>query len=272
MSSIELRFEVPGEPRNIVLWSGGKDSTATLILAHLLGIKIDLVIMSLLWFDKKRGIYGEQPEKIDWVLNHAKPMLENFGFRVELVSSDKDYMYWFYKIREKSRNPDMVGKYYGFLIGGFCKMQGEKVMPIKKFLKEQYTQRGVHYQEIAGICADEKERLERMYARGQRSLLAEQNYTQADTIALCKEYGLLAPGYTDGVTKRDGCWYCPNQNTRALAALKINHPELWGELQELGKVENTVARGFKYGKPFAQVEAEVDRYIENPPPIQMSML
>lgn len=38
----------------VVLWSGGKDSTATIILAHELGIKIDLIVMSLVWFDKKK--------------------------------------------------------------------------------------------------------------------------------------------------------------------------------------------------------------------------
>lgn len=46
---------------NIICWSGGKDSTATIVLAHELGIPIDLIIISLIWFDKKRGIYAEYP-------------------------------------------------------------------------------------------------------------------------------------------------------------------------------------------------------------------
>ncbi len=40
---------------NIICWSGGKDSTATIVLAHELGIPIDLIIISLIWFDKKTG-------------------------------------------------------------------------------------------------------------------------------------------------------------------------------------------------------------------------
>ena len=51
----------------IVSWSGGKDSTATIILAHELEIKIDLIIISLIWFDKKRKIYAEYPEVIQWI-------------------------------------------------------------------------------------------------------------------------------------------------------------------------------------------------------------
>lgn len=46
------------EKLHIVSWSGGKDSTATIILAHELGIKIDLIIISLIWFDKERKIYA----------------------------------------------------------------------------------------------------------------------------------------------------------------------------------------------------------------------
>lgn len=109
----------PKPPYRVVLWSGGKDSTATLILAHEKGEPIDLVLMSLMWFDKKRGIPAENKKHLAWVMNYAKPLIESWGYKVKFVSSDKDYIYWFYKIRQSSEmHPETIGKYYGFVLGG----------------------------------------------------------------------------------------------------------------------------------------------------------
>ena len=255
--------------KRIICWSGGKDSTATIILAHQLGIKIDLIITSVVWFDKKRGICGDNPEKIDFMMNKAKPIFEEWGYPVKVVSSEKDYMYWFYKVRKKSIHPEYIGKYYGFLLGGFCKMQGEKVEPIKKFYKQELSEDTV--EEIVGICADEPKRLERMKARkNQRSLLAELNLTQENAFEICKKSKLLSPTYTDG-QQRDGCWFYPNQKIPEMAKLKQRHPELWRELQKLSKETNVIARGFKYGVPFDEIEKKVDEYIKNPPPQQLSL-
>lgn len=125
----------------VVLWSGGKDSTATIILAHELGIKIDLIVMSLVWFDKKKKISAENTAHLKWVTEYAKPLFESWGYKVELVSSDKDYLYYFFFKRQKSeKHPETVGKYYGFPLGGFCRIQRLKEEPIKQFLKQTRKQ------------------------------------------------------------------------------------------------------------------------------------
>ena len=51
--------------KNIISWSGGKDSTATVILAHEHNIKIDHIIFCEVMFDKKTT--GEMPEKMEFV-------------------------------------------------------------------------------------------------------------------------------------------------------------------------------------------------------------
>lgn len=43
-----------GDKLHIVSWSGGKDSTATIVLAHEHELPIDLIIICLVWFDKKK--------------------------------------------------------------------------------------------------------------------------------------------------------------------------------------------------------------------------
>ena len=55
-----------------------------------------------------------------------------------------------------------------------------------------------------------------------------------------------------------------------MADTKVNRPHLWNRLAELAKVEGTATRGFKYGQTFEQIDAQVDRYIANPPPEQLS--
>lgn len=260
------------EKFRFVSWSGGKDSTATIMLAHKLGIRIDLIIICLVWFDKKRGIYGESLKKLDWIFNYAIPLFESWGYPVKIVTSDKDYLHYFYKVRQKSnKHPEHIGKYYGFVMGGACVIQEEKVAPIRKYIRENIRSKKIPYEEIVGICADEPERIARMNNRKhQRSLLVEQNLAQADTLQMCKDGNLLSPTYSS-TRKRDGCWFCPNQHIEELAELKTSRPDLCAELKQLSEVENTVARGFKYGKSFEEIEARVDAYIANPPPTQLSI-
>ncbi len=250
------------QPYHVVSWSGGKDSTATIILAHELGLPIDLIIISIPFFDKERGIYAERSDVIDWIKNTAKPIFESWGYPVKIVSSDKDYLYYFWKIREKSeKHPEHIGKYYGFLIGGACVFQQEKVRPIKQYLAP--FKRRYEIKEYVGICFDEPKRLDRVHNRkDQISLLEQQKKTQNDAKMKCAEYGLLSPTYTEG-RKRGGCWFCPNQSIAELAALKQTDPGKWNELEVLSREKNTVSRGFKYGVPFEEINEKVDVYIEN---------
>lgn len=60
--------------RYLYSWSGGKDSTAAIILSHIHNLPPSTVIFSEVMFDKKRGISGELPEHIDFIKNRAIPV------------------------------------------------------------------------------------------------------------------------------------------------------------------------------------------------------
>lgn len=77
-------------------WSGGKDSTAGIILDNIHGLPPSRVVFSEIMFDKKRGISGELPEHIDFIMNKAKPVFERWGYAVEIVRADRDYLDLFY--------------------------------------------------------------------------------------------------------------------------------------------------------------------------------
>lgn len=247
-----------------ISWSGGKDSTATIILAHLHKIPIDKIVISLPYFDRAGGVYADDPEHIDWIFKTAIPLFESWGHKIDVVSSDRDYLYWFYKVRGSRSKPEYVGKYYGWIIGGLCKMNEEKTIPIKKYIANL----GSEYVGICGICADEPERLERLHNRGDISLLERYTYTQDMAMELCAEYGLLSPLYKNG-RKRQGCWFCPNAQLREFVTLKSKYPHLWARLAELNQEKNTCTRNFKYGMTFDELEARVDAILAEPKQISI---
>ncbi len=250
---------------HIVCWSGGKDSTATIVLAHEHGLPIDLIIINLLWFDKKRKIYAEYPEVINWVLNYAKPLFESWGYKVKVLESKRDYMYWFNHIIEKSDHPERIGKCAGWALCGKCCMNREKTRPIEKYIKSL----GDKCLQYIGIAIDEPERLERVHAKKQVSLLELYKIKEIETYEILRPYNLISPIYD--IAPRGGCWFCPNAKIPELAYTKTNHPELWDELVKFDETPNKINNLFNRTQTFKQVEAEVDYYIANPPAVQLSL-
>lgn len=205
------------EKLHIVSWSGGKDSTASIILAHENGDPIDLIVMCVVYFDKKRGIYGENPDQMAWVLGYAKPLFENWGYKVVLVPTRYDYVHFFYHIITSSPKPERNGKFAGWLLGGMCRMTEQKTRAIHNYLKTLATDRI----EYVGIAVDEPDRLQRLKEKkGKISLLEKYNYTEQHAKDLCEKYGLLSPIY--GVAKRGGCWFCPNATVPEAASIRKN--------------------------------------------------
>lgn len=239
--------------KRFISWSGGKDSTASIIICHEQGIPIDGVVMSEVMFDHSRNISGEHPEHIKWVYEVAIPKIEcDFGYKVIVLKSESDYVQEFYhKIGTRTKHKDRVGKYAGFFLGGLCVGNDRlKMQPLRKFFKEQ----GEHEQ-IVGIAGDEPKRLARLTSN-KRSVLAEFGVTEKDALELCKKYDLLSPTYNSNF--RGGCWFCPNCKILEFAKTKRDHPDLWAELKKLSQEPNTVSKIFCWGKTFDEIERKVD--------------
>ena len=210
----------------IASWSGGKDSTASILLAHEHNEPIDLIIFSEVMFDKTTS--GELPEHIDFIKNKAIPIFESWGYEVKILRSDKTYLDSFYQIRKKSIYPSRVGMRQGFPMMGTCDINSAcKMAPIRKYFRqiEDFVQ-------YVGIAVDEPVRMERIANSGNKvSLLEKYGYTEHMALELCKKYGLLSPIYE--FTNRGGCWFCPNARHAELKHLRTNHPDLWQKLLNL---------------------------------------
>lgn len=211
-------------------WSGGKDSTATIILAHENNEPLDLIIFSEVMFDKDTS--GELPEHIEFVHDCIKTF-EEWGYPTKILRSDITMVGRFHKVISRSKFEWRNGMKQGFPLIGKCYVNGEcKIKPIREFDKEHPN--AIHY---IGIATDEPKRLARLNDK-KVSLLAKYNYTEADALELCKEYGLLSPIYS--FTKRGGCWFCPNARDSALRHLRNNHRELWDRLLALEEEDGLV--------------------------------
>lgn len=219
----------------IASWSGGKDSTASIILAHEHNEPLDLIIFSEVMFDK--NISGELPEHIGFIKNKAIPLFNSWGYEVKILHADKTYLDYFYRKAVKGK---YVGMRKGFPMVLHCGVLDECKMPqIRKFWKSidcDFTQ-------YVGIAIDELDRLDRIVeTKNQISLLYKYGYTEEMAKNKCEEYDLLSPIYN--FSNRGGCWFCPNARKGQLEHLRNDYPDLWNKLLELERMPDLIGNKF----------------------------
>ena len=217
----------------IASWSGGKDSTASIILAHENNEPLDLIIFSEVMFDK--NISGELPEHIDFIKNRCIPLFKSWGYETKILHANLTYMDMF--LREPTRGKRFgTGMITGFPMAGKCQInRSAKVWAIKKFFKN-FTEEFIQY---IGIAIDEPIRLDRV-ARSTNHIPLRQNYGYTEQMAfdICKKYDLLSPIYD--FAPRGGCWFCPNARDYELRHLRNSHRDLWEKLLELENKPNLI--------------------------------
>ena len=241
--------------KHIASCSFGKDSIATVILAHINNEPIDLIVYSEVMFDE--NISGEHPLHRDFIYNKAIPIFESWGYEVKVLRSDKTYKDCFLWKICRSNKDNRIGKHSGFPLAFGCKINRDcKIPPIREFyktIKEDVTQ-------YVGIAIDEPVRLSRLENTNKISLLAKYNYTEQMAYELCQEYDLLSPIYK--FTHRNGCWFCPNCKDREFIELINNYPELWNELKILSKTDNLVTDKFNRTDTFDELDKRLNEEIE----------
>ena len=98
-------------------WSGGKDSTASIILAHERNEPIDAIIFSEVMFDK--NISGELPEHIDFIKNKCIPLFDSWGYETKILHANKTYLDVFMAEPTKGKRKGL-GLITGFPMIGAC--------------------------------------------------------------------------------------------------------------------------------------------------------
>lgn len=211
----------------IISWSGGKDSTASILLALENGIKISRIChVDMRYDDATPAIL---PEHYDFVMTAAERFRE-MGLRVDIERSRKTA----YELASHiSTKGNCIGRRVGMLeFGCICGFKRVKICTAdghwRRFLQSSDTARAgsiCDLLECVGIAADEPRRLARL-GKNKFSILAEKGITEKQAAEICKKYNLLSPIYSIEGVKRDGCFFCPNCSSGARHFVKREHPEL----------------------------------------------
>lgn len=209
----------------IVSWSGGKDSTATIILMHENNIPIKKIIYVRMMYDET--LPATLPVMTDFVDN-TKEVFESWGYPVEYIYTRDTASELINKVYGRSKHADHNGKKYGVtpFVRGHCWMARQKQNAIKKVETENED----CYQ-MVGYGADETKRLHRLDDKKQ-SIMLTLGVTEADAFEICKKYNLLSPLY-DYDFYRDGCWFCPNAAKKQRAYLREYYPELVTKITDM---------------------------------------
>jgi len=199
--------------KHIVSFSGGKDSTAMLLMMIEKGMQIDEIV------------FCDTGLEFDGMIEYIEKIEKYINKTITIIKADKDWDYWFYHIKQKGKNKDKI---YGFpyTIGAWCNDR-LKMKPINKY----FNQQGEHIRYI-GIAYDEPKRYQRLKSN-ENSPLYEWKITEQQALDYLKEKDLLNPLYNK--FKRLGCWCCPKQNLDSLRTLRKEYPELWLKLLEYDK-------------------------------------
>ena len=199
-----------------VSWSGGKDSTATIILCHEYGVPIEQVTYIRMMYDET--IPATLPVMTDFV-DEAAETIRSWGYEVRIVKSRRSAKYYINRPITRAKNPERLGKTNGAaqFLRGHCAFSNEKIRTINS-LKAPGTY------DMLGYAADETARLHRLGGHLQ-SIMVALGIQEKEAFEICKKYNLLSPLYGRGIG-RDGCWVCPNANKRERERLRQEHPEL----------------------------------------------
>lgn len=207
--------------------SGGKDSTAMLLLMIEKGMPIDIVLTADTGMEFPE-MY-EHLKKVDAYLYrergiHITTLRHPQGF--EWLMFDEPKVKKSAIERRRKNSMPLQGNGWPGIRVRWCTGQLKTHLIQKKVnqLKGKYN--AVHY---VGIAYDERER-----CKGESYPLVDWKITEEQALKICYARGFDFGGLYE-IYHRASCWCCPFQRIGELRKLRTNHPVLWRELRRLDK-------------------------------------
>lgn len=207
--------------------SGGKDSTAMLILMIEKGMPIDIVL------NTDTGM--EFPEMYEHLEKVDKYLFKNRGIHITTLRHPKGFEWLMFEEpkvklsaieRRRRDHVSIYGNGWPGIRVRWCTGQLKTHLMDKKVneLKGQY--KAVHY---VGIAYDERQRCKK-----EKYPLVDWKITEAEALQICYNRGFDFGGLYE-IYHRASCWCCPFQRIGELRNLRIHHPELWKRLLDMDK-------------------------------------
>jgi 3'-phosphoadenosine 5'-phosphosulfate sulfotransferase (PAPS reductase)/FAD synthetase len=190
--------------KNIISFSGGKDSMAMLLLM----IEKNEPIHSVVYFDTER----EFPE----IKTHIKKVVSALNSAAVKLQTVRHWAgFDFLEARYGRPHPS----------GGWC--AGAKIKGLNRYMRLMLKD-NPDIVECIGFSADEQKRADRIAKKWPvRFPLIERGITEKMALEYCYDNGYFFSGiYGWMPSKRVSCYDCPKQSKKDWEAIKKHHPEL----------------------------------------------
>lgn len=209
-----------------ISWSGGKDSTASVILHQQAGDECKIVYYIPMLTDTipliRKAHYEFIQDAVGLFTQSGLLCYRAYGLSYE------DHV-----TRVLTKGP-RKGQIMGYGLGfGFCIFRNYSKLRALNGVNVGYFD----YEDI-GIAADEYRRHGQL-TQAKRSILFERHITEARAREICIERGLLSPIYKD--TGRDGCVICPNATPQVIQQWARDYPDGVEVLKHLEHIADTYA-------------------------------
>jgi len=216
---------VENDLKHIVSFSGGKDSTAMLLLLLEQNKPIDEVV----FFDAGSWDFPEMRHHIDKVEKYT-------GVKITRLQAQKSFDYWMFEhLVENGKNKGQVG--YGFPSVKLRWCTSEKIRTINNYLSNNYKTISTYI----GYAFDEQWRANKSKDKSNIYPLIESEISENQALAMCYNYGFTWDGLYEHF-RRVSCWCCPLQRISELRKLYNLYPDLWKKLEDMQKRTNSYFR------------------------------
>lgn len=203
----------------IVSFSGGKDSTAMLLLLLKKGYPIDEVIMC------DTGV------EFSDMYDHIEKVRKTIDIPITILKSEKSFEYYMFDhVKTKGKNKGSKGYSWCDFRNRWCTSY-LKQRVIANYLKEKYPRDKYEIWEYHGIAFDEAQRTQKNNNKNCLYPLVDWKMTEADCLQYCYDNGYD----WNGLYKKLGrvsCWCCPLKSIKELKVIYKEFPEYWEKLKE----------------------------------------
>ncbi len=221
--------------RQIVSFSGGKDSTAMLLMMIEKKMQIDEIV------------FCDTGKEFPAMIDHIEKVKKYINRDITVLKSGKSFDYYLGEhVKTKGKWIDIVGYGWPGPLKRWC-TRALKIDVINKYFKGKQV---IHY---IGIAEDEPDRL--LDKEFTRYPLNEWGITEKQALQYCYQKGFDWGGLYE-IFDRVSCWCCPLQPLRGLENLYNYFPELWAELIQMDKKS---WRSFKEDYTVAQLTEKFQR-------------
>ena len=212
---------------HVVSLSGGKDSTAMLLMMLERRMPIDIIL------------FCDTGLEFPTMYEHMKKLELHIKMPITVIKAPHTYEYYFMQAPVKRRHKETFiaqsgGEHLGYSWMGprsrWCTTL-LKDTPREQFfrpLREQYE-----IIDYIGLAADETYRLAREHNQAKNHVhpLVDWGMTEADCLQYCYDHGFDWDGLYR-LFRRVSCWCCPLQPLSELRQLYKHYPELWAKLKD----------------------------------------